>query len=313
MEEKPDRKKNAERTVYITGASGRLGQAVLRRIDAIPLVRREHGLPNEIVTDFSERQLKGILNDADAIIHIAGSIQTLDEKDMIEANVGLTERIVKSAPLGCRIIFASSISVYGKKLDKIPANEKTRVQPDSAYARSKFDAERIAAARGNHVILRIGPIYGPGFEDYFKVLSMIERGKMRIIGNGSNRIPFVHVDDVADAFAASIGKGKGTYVISGEARSQKEIYAIAAKALGVEGPKKSIGLMSASLLASAQGIMYRLRGRKPTLTPEHIDILGYDRAFDCVKARKDLGFSPRPLEHGIIGMVREYRAKKNAL
>jgi len=306
-------KKGRDRTIYLTGATGRLGQAVLRRVDAIPLVRKEHKLQNEIVTDFSPRQLKGILNDADTILHIAGSIQTLDEALMREANVGLTEKIVQAAPDNCQIIFASSISIYGKKLAKIPADEKTATNPDSPYSRSKFDAERIVAAHKDHCIFRIGTIYGPGYEDYHKVLSYIEKGKMRMIGNGSNRIPFIHVDDVADAFSQAIDKGRGTYVLSGEALMQKEIYSIAAKALGVNPPKDSINLGAAMLIAGGQELLYRLGGKKPTLTREHISILGYDRAFDCLKAQKELGFSPRSLEHGIIEMVREYRSKKNSL
>jgi len=307
-----DEKRGRNRTIYLTGATGRLGQAVLRRVDAIPLVRKEHGLPNEIVTDFSPRQLKGILNDADIILHIAGSVQTLDGRMMREANVALTERIVGAAPEKTRIIFASSISVYGKKLAKVPANEKTATNPDSAYSRSKFDAERIVAKRSDHCIFRIGTIYGPGYDDYYKVLSYIEKGKMRMIGNGSNRIPFVHVDDVADAFSHALDSGKGTYVLSGEPLAQKEIYSIAAKALGAKAPERSINLGAAMLIASGQQLLYRLGGRKPTLTREHIAILGYDRAFDCSKAEKELGFSPRSLEHGIIEMVREYRSKKNA-
>jgi len=303
-----------EKTVYLTGATGRLGRAVLRRVvDAIPLVRKEQGLPNEIVTDFSARQLKGILNDADIIIHIAGSVQTLDEKAMVEANAGLTGRIVSAAPFGSRIIYASSISVYGKRLARLPADEMTDVYPDSPYSRSKYDAEKIVASHKDHCILRIGTIYGPGFEDYYKVLSMIEKGKMKRIGDGKNRIPFVHVDDVADAFASALERGEGVYLICGEPMKQDEIYSVAAKALGVDAPKSEVGLTLAMLLASASELAYRLGAKKPTLTREHLSVLGYDRAFDCQKARKDLGFRPRDLEHGILEMVREYRAKKSDL
>jgi dihydroflavonol-4-reductase len=298
-----------EKTIYMTGATGRLGRQVLRRIDATPLVRKESGLEGEIVTDFSARQLKGILNDADVIIHLAGSVDTLDETAMREANTELTRRIVDAAPKACKIIFAGSISVYGKRMAQVPANEETTAAPDTAYAKTKYDAERIIAAHPNHVILRIATIYGPGFEDYFRILSMIERGKMRIIGDGNNRIPFVHVDDVADAVSAAVEKGSGTYVISGEPLAQKEIYAIAAKALGVSAPKARIGAGAVNLLASIQELAYHVGGnrKKPAMTKEHINILSSDRAFDCTKAKKELGFSPRPLEEGIREIVAEYR------
>ena len=65
--------------VYITGANGRIGSAVLARLgDAIPLVRHASGLKNEIVTDFSEDGLREILKDATAIVHLAGSVMTSD-------------------------------------------------------------------------------------------------------------------------------------------------------------------------------------------------------------------------------------------
>jgi nucleoside-diphosphate-sugar epimerase len=298
--------------VYLTGATGRLGREVLRRVDATPLVRKDSGFEGQIVTDFSERELKGILNDADVIIHIAGSIDTLDKQKLQEANVGLTRRIVASAPKKCRIIFAGSVSVYGKKLAEIPADEGTPVNPDSDYAQSKFEAEKIVSAHPDHVILRIGTIYGSGFNDYYKVLSYIEKGKMRVIGDGSNRVPFVHVEDVADAFASAVSKGKGTYVIAGEPLTQKEIYSVAAKALGVQEHKAKVGKSAAGLLASFQEFAYHLGGKKPLLTKEHISVLGNDRAFDCSKARKELGFSPRSLEHGILEMVLSYKKRAPA-
>lgn len=294
-------------TVYITGATGRLGREVMRRVDATPLVRKDCGLRGEIVTDFSERELRGILNDADVIIHLAGSIDTLERKSLQEANVELTRRIVSAAPKGSRIVFAGSISVYGKRLAHIPADERTPVNPDSDYSRSKYEAEKCVAAHPDHVILRIGTIYGPQYRDYFLVLSMIERGKMRIIGSGDNRVPFVHVEDVADAISSAVEAGKGVYVIVGEPVTQKEIYSIAARALSVKEPESSIGLGQAMLMVSVQEMMYRLGGKKPSLTKEHISILGNDRAFDCKRARKDLGFSPRPLEHGILEIVLAYK------
>lgn len=297
--------------VYITGATGRLGGAVLAKTGAIPLVRKASGLKNEIITDFSSGQLKRIFRDASCVIHIAGSVDTTDEGRMQEANVELTRRIVGALPTACRIVFSSSISVYGKKLAEIPASEKTGANPDSAYARSKYDAEKIVSTHQNHVILRIGTLYGPQFEDYHRVLGMIEKGKMSIIGDGSNRIPFVHVIDAADAVAASITRGRGTYVIAGEPLTQRRIYAIAARELGVPAPAKTIPRFVALVLASFREFAHHLGVKKPSFTSEHISVLAYDRVFDCARAMKDLGFSPRRLEDGIRAMSSDYKARGN--
>ncbi len=296
--------------IYITGASGRLGRAVSARMKgAVPLVRRPSGLAGEAICDFSDEALEETLEDADALVHIAGSVDTMDRKGLWESNVELTRRIVKAAPPGCRILFASSVSVYGKRLAEMPADEETPTAPDSDYSRSKLEAENLVRARKGSVTMRISTIYGPGFEDYFRIFRMMEHGRMRLIGDGSNRIPFVHVDDVADAFAAALRRGEGVYVVAGEPLTQEEILRVASSELGVSPPEGRVGLGAAMLMARVAEMRYRLGGKKPSMTREHIAILAYDRVFDCSRARKELGFSPRPLEKGIRDMVREYRKK----
>jgi len=296
--------------IYITGATGRLGSAVLTKltakgIESIPLVRKPSQLKNEKVTDFSEKELVRILEDARVIIHIAGSVETYDKKKLREANVELTQKIINSAPSGSRIIFASSISVYGKHLEN-PANEKTKTNPDSDYSRSKYDAEKLVANYPDHVILRIGTVYGPQFSDYAKILRKIRQEKMTVIGDGKNHIPFVHVDDVAEAFlAAAEGKGNGTYVVVGDPLKQNEIYTIAARAMNVRPPKKHMPVALAMAIAWFGELLTRISRRKPGFSREHVSVLAYDREFDCSKAKKELGFKPRPLENGIESMITE--------
>ena len=291
-------------TTYITGATGRLGRIVLEKTDAIPLVRKPSGFKNEIVTDFSEVQLKEILSDADCILHIAGSIKTWNKKALQDANVGLTRKIVEASPVNCHIVFAGSITVYGKKMKQVPANEKTPPNPDTEYARTKYEAEEYVKKKKSHCILRIGVIYGSAFQDYFLILKMIEKGRLKILGNGKNRISFVDVEDVAEVFPKAMKK-QGTYILSGPAATQKEIYKFAADALGVMPPTQHISPAIAGMFARAE----ELKGN-PKITQEHISILAADRAFDYSKAEKELDFSPRSIKKGIEEMVFEYKAKK---
>lgn len=332
--------------IFVTGANGRLGMAVLEAIpEAKPLVRKEHGLKNEIVTDFSEKELEKILKHAKAVIHLAGSRDFLDKEKCREGNVELTEKIVNATPADGKIIFASSISIYGrviavtrtsklssscygnsddrkffkfstsqqlgygKKLAALPANEETSVHPDTPYAKTKLEAEWIVAKHPKQVILRIGPIYGPGFEEYFKVLETVEKGKMRILGNGDNHIPFVNVFDVAMVIKNSIERGNGTYVLVGECLTQKEVYAIAAKELGVEPPTEHASLFLAKGAAHFMLLKAKILGGKPKMIPEDVAVLTSNREFDCTKAKKELGFVPRPLVQGIQEMVKEFKKR----
>lgn len=284
-----------EKKIFITGASGRLGRAVLKKLpEAIPLVRRPYGLPNEKTTDFSIPELKTFFQKAKVIIHLAGSLAFTRKKLLWDINVGLTKKIVEAAPPDCKIIFASSISVYGKKLLELPADEHTPCKPDSEYAKSKFSAEQIVKTHPNNVILRIGTMCGPQFGDYLAVLKKIRERKMMVIGDGKNRIPFVHVDDVAKVIFNAIEQGQGTYVVAGDPLSQEEIYGIAAEELHTDPPKKRVSFALAYWFA-----WLRTKLGKTGFTPEHIAILGSDRAFDCSKAKRELGFRPRPIKEGI--------------
>lgn len=301
--------------IYITGATGRLGQEVFGLLpDAIPLVRTRSGLKNEIVTNFETEGLKKILNDADCIIHLAGSMNFLDPKELQVANVELTRKIVDAMPAKCRIVFASSISVYGKLIKIVPANEDSPVNPDSPYAKSKLDAEQAIKDRKDceHVILRIATIYGKGYEDYYNILKQIKKLGMYVIGHGQNRVPFVHVADVADAIKNAVDKKKakqGVYVLAGDAVKQDEVLRISADLLGVSAPINRAPLDAALMFAQFEESKAFLMKTKPKITTEHVLVLASDRPFDCSKAKKILGFKPRSLEDGIKEIVEDGKTK----
>ncbi len=295
--------------IYLIGATGKLGRTALDKINSkliIPLVRKKSGLSNEQITDFSEEDLGKKLRDADVILHLAGSVDTLDRKKLWEANFELTKRIVSAAPKKARIVFTSSIAVYGKKLAEIPANEKTKLNPDSEYAKSKYEAEKLVESHENHVIIRIGTLYGSEFSDYYKVLEMLEHGKMKIIGDGTNHIPFTSINDIVPLLERAISKGSGLYVAAGTS-IQKEVFEIAAQELGVPPPTKHLSLGFALFFAWIMEQKYRFGGKRPSLTKEHIGVIGYNRVFDCSKAEKEFDFKPRSIKDGIAQIVQEYR------
>ncbi len=297
--------------VYVTGANGLLGREVLRQMpNAIPLVRRKCDIKGALVTDFKERSLEKILKDAGTVIHLAASRDFLDKKKTWEGNVELTKRIVESTPKSAKIVFSSSISVYGKKLAKIPANENTPTYPDTPYAKTKLEAERIVSSHPKHAILRIGPIYGPRFEQYFRVIRRIQRRKMFVIGKGDNKTTFVHVTDVAAAIKNAVRKGKGIYVLTGESVQQKKLYELAAEELGVEPPKCHIPVTVAKVIARIELLRLVYLSHKVGFIPEDVSVLSSHRAFNCRKAKTQLGFRPRPLRKGVEEMV-SYYMKRN--
>ena len=100
--------------IYVTGANGRIGRVVLSKVNGIAVVRRRCGLPNEIVTSYEVEDLRKIFKDAKAVLHVAGSVKFKDKKSLWKGNVELTEKVVNAVPDDAKIVFASSIAVYGQ-------------------------------------------------------------------------------------------------------------------------------------------------------------------------------------------------------
>jgi dihydroflavonol-4-reductase len=137
---------------------------------------------------------------------------------------------------------------------------------------------------------------------------MIEGGKMRIFGKGDNEVSFVHAEDVASVFPKAL-KNTGTFVVSGPSATQLELYKYTAEALKVSPPKKHMPVWAGMLLGGAEEFAARF-GREPRLTREHVSILSSNRTFDYSKARKELGFAPRPIKWGIEDLAKEYLKRK---
>lgn len=108
-----------------------------------------------------------------------------------------------------RFLFASTSAVYGHQDDYLDENSK--VNPLSAYARSKLDAEQALLALRDEIfqptILRLATIFGWSYRPRFDLvvnlvtaMAVVEE-QFKII-NGQQWRPFIHVRDVSRATIA---------------------------------------------------------------------------------------------------------------
>ena len=118
------------------------------------------------IRDISEKDLEGVT----AIIHLAA----LSNDPLGEIDPSLTHEIncvasVKLAKLAKRLgierfIFASSCSIYGIAPDDKPLTEEGRLNPITAYAKAKVEAEReiskLADDNFHPVFMRNATVYG---------------------------------------------------------------------------------------------------------------------------------------------------------
>ena len=151
------------------------------------------------------------LPDVDAVIHLAALVHDLNgkfpEKEVMEVNVGLTERMLEwfGHSSARKFLFFSSVGVYGASLANGVNDESLAVNPATFYAKSKLEAEKLLQAGfeklpGDRslIILRPGMIHGPGHRgNLLSLCKVAGRGIPWPLGAFDNRRSFATMDNVA--------------------------------------------------------------------------------------------------------------------
>jgi len=166
------------------------------------------------IRDVSEKDLEGVT----AIIHLAA----LSNDPVGELNPSLTHEInclasVKLARLAKkmgikRYMFSSSCSLYGIAADNKPLTEEGKLNPITAYAKSKVEAEKeiskLADDNFHPVFMRNATVYGlsPNLRLGLVVNNLTASayltGKVAIMSDGTPWRPLVHIEDFCRAFLA---------------------------------------------------------------------------------------------------------------
>ncbi|MCX6768084.1 MAG: NAD-dependent epimerase/dehydratase family protein [Candidatus Micrarchaeota archaeon] len=297
--------------ILVTGATGRLGRALVKKLLAeghgLRLVARDKracahafgGRCETVQLDLENArasELAAACRGCPQVIHLAALLEG-SEKELMQANWWATKKLVTAARKAGvkRFIYCSTTSVYGNPRGTVAENSPKK--PVAAYGKSKLLAEA-AVMRGGvpWIILRPAVIYGPGFSAGFKALAKAaSKGILPVIGSGRNRVAFVHADDVIGAFLAVLAKPgvkNEDFNISGHSVTQAKCMELLAKALGARPLRVRVPRRAAYALAKTAEFVSRARGRNTAWT-EYVRAVAEDRAFPAAKAGKMLGWRPR--------------------
>lgn len=194
-------------TIAITGATGFVGQTLLERalghgFELRALTRRAQP-PKPGVEwvqgDLDDRAaLKRLVQGAEAVIHIAGVVNTPDPAEFERGNVAGTLNLVEAVlAMGVqRFVCVSSLSAREPEL--------------SLYGASKARAERLVMASPlDWSVVRPPWIYGPGDRDTLDMFKAARWGLMPMPPR-EGRSSLLHVDDLARLLLALVPGGEGT-------------------------------------------------------------------------------------------------------
>lgn len=236
-------------SVFITGAAGFLGRAVVDTLEAAGQPVDCHAGP--LGSPGPERWYRGLIDDvaavgrwtkgADVIVHLAGppwvgrSFQ--DPAAYARAHTVGTAAVLSAAiATGAHVVYISSAEVYGRPEQRL-IDETCPLLPVSPYGAAKLGAEAIARALAADVgvtILRPFCVYGDGGHEASvsgRIITQlrestgpVEGARLIEIMDGAPVRDFVHVCDVARAVrlaveqrpvgAFNVGTGRGTSIAS---------------------------------------------------------------------------------------------------
>lgn len=319
-------------TTLVTGATGFVGAAVVRRLVAMGRAvrvlarpgsdrRNLRDLPVDLVEGdlLNPESLRPAVRDCQVLYHVAADYRlwTPQPALLYTTNVQGTEQLLlAAAEAGVqRVIYTSSVATLGSTADGSPANEETPAtleQMVGHYKRSKYLAEaavmRLVHERGLPVVI-VNPSTPVGPGD----IKPTPTGRL-VRDAAAGRIPafvdtglnIVHVDDVAAGHLLAEARGLvgRRYILGGEDLSLREILGIIAALTGRAAPRIELPRTPLYPLAWLAETFARLTsGPEPQLTLDGLRMSRKRMWFSSARAQTELDYRARPARAALADAV----------
>ncbi|MFC1551716.1 NAD-dependent epimerase/dehydratase family protein [Candidatus Latescibacterota bacterium] len=213
--------------VLVTGSNGFVGQAVCRQlaqkgylVKAVIMkgTNNIYSSTNTISpiiinsiepnTDWTD-----ILDNIDTIVHLAARVHVMKENSFksieeyrrinTESTINLVKNAIKMKVR--RIIFLSTVKVYGINSQNRPFIETDLTYPKDPYAQSKLEAEMKLFEIASHsaldvVVIRSPLVYGPGVKaNFLRLMQFVNLGIPWPFGKLNNTRSYIYLENLADA------------------------------------------------------------------------------------------------------------------
>lgn len=308
---------------FVTGATGFVGGSLVKQLkaaghDVVAIVRSPekaghlHKLGITLVKgDVTDKEsMRQAMTGVDGVYHVAGwyKVGVRDKAPGHQINVQGTRNVLElmrelAIPKG---VYTSTLAVNSDTKGQEP-NEDFHFTGThiSEYDKTKAEAHEIALefiAEGLPlVVVMPGLIYGPdGTSLSDEALRLFLQGKLPMIPSQSAYV-WAHVDDIAQAHILGMEKAKpgSKYIIGGPSHTFSDAMSIASKLTGKRKPMV------------VPPFMLRMTGFFTSLVAPFFDLpemyhpealrvqAGVTYLGDNSRAKRDLGYNPRPLEQGL--------------
>lgn len=310
---------------FLTGATGFIGERLAKQLvdaghEVVALVRSPHkakylsALGVTIAEgDITIREsMRAPMTGVDGVFHLAAwyKVGVKDKSPAQRINVEGTRNVLElmrdlAIPKG---VYTSTLAVFSDTRRKM-VDEKYRFDGDhlSVYDRTKWEAhyevaEPLMRADLPLVIVQPGAVYGPGDTSMVaETFTQFLKGRLPMVPK-ETAFCWAHVDDVARGHILAMEKGRPgqSYIIAGPCHTVEETLEVAAKIAGKKAPPIRVGPAVLRGMAALMGLVEKVLPLPPSYTSESLRVTaGTTYLGDNAKAKRELGYDPRPLEVGL--------------
>ncbi len=307
----------------VTGATGFIGGAILRSIEAaghevIAYVREGSDLRalqhvERIVGDLRDpNRLAVAAANCDAMIHAAGIANpTADPDSLGWVHIAGTENVINAAKqAGCRRmihISCADVTLYdGPRSFWNEDQAPPRLLGE--LARTKLQAEELVRVSGRQgfwtTALRPALVWGPGDTTHLPGWKAeADQGGIGIIGGGKKLMSTTFIGNLTHAvlcsLRAKVTTGHVYYVVDTELSVSRDFFTELSNALGWNPPRR-VGPYRWAWISSRTGLS--------SLHPSQVIRRGQTSAFEMNRAKQDLGYEPVVTrEQGMTELAAWYR------
>jgi dihydroflavonol-4-reductase len=324
----------ASRTALVTGGNGFVGchvvRALVARGDRVRVLIRERADMGAL-SGVDCEPVRGDLRDPDSlrravagcdeVYHVAADYRLWlrDEAPMYATNVEGTRNLLaaaREAGVG-RIVHTSTVGALGIPADG-PGREDTPVTLDEMvgpYKRSKFlaEMEALSAARTGLPVVIVNPSTPIGAYDLKPtptgriIVDFLNRRMPAYLDTGLN---LVDVEDVARGhlLAAERGRVGEKYILGGENLTLEEFFRRLANLSGLSAPRFRIPwALAYGFALGAEAFARTVTGKPPRASLTEVRMARKKMFFDSSKARRELGYSPGPIDEAIRRAIEFFR------
>lgn len=317
-------------SVLLTGGSGFVGGAILRRLVAAGWEVRalaRSAASAATVEGLGATPVPGDVLDLDALVaamtgcrsvfHVAGvnAMCLRDPRPMVRVNVEGSENVVRAAARAGvgRIVHTSSAAAIGERRGTIGREDSQhRGSFLSSYERSKFVAERRALARAGELgveVVCVNPssVQGPGRTGgSARLLLDLVNGRLPALVDTT--LSIVDVADCAEAHLLAHERGSAgeRYLVNGATLTTRDAVDLLRR---IAGAPERVRFVPGWLLAAGGAAVEagaRLARRDPPVCREAVRTLLHGHRYDGSRAERELGLRYTPLEETLARTLAWY-------